>query len=89
MEREIMLTTIDNPYNPFTHFDEWFAYDEAKGYYTCSYLARFAYTSSDLSDLDQQQAIEKAMDEIVFTNPLGIYKKIYKDGSETKEKETS
>lgn len=85
MESEFMLTTIDNPFNPFTQFDEWFAFDEAKGYFTCSYLARFAYSSSDLSELDQSQAIENAIDEIVRQNPLGIYKKVHKDEKE-KEK---
>ena len=26
-----MLTTSDNPYDPFTQFDEWYAFDERKG----------------------------------------------------------
>ena len=25
--REFMLTTKDNPYNPWTNYDDWFAYD--------------------------------------------------------------
>lgn len=47
---EMMLTTIDNPFNPFTQWDEWKRYDEDKKYYTCSYLARIAKTSDDLSE---------------------------------------
>ena len=43
-----MLTTIDNPFNPFDQFDEWFAYDVSKGYHTCSYLARIAKTSDEI-----------------------------------------
>lgn len=76
MSKEIMLTTVDNPFDPFTQFEEWNAYDEALGYYTCSYLARFAYTSSELSDEDQRLAVESAIDEIVRLNPLGVYKKV-------------
>ena len=76
MSREIAITTTDNPFDPFTQFDEWNAYDESKGYYTCSYLARFTYSSSELSDLDQFLAVEQAIDEIVKYHPLGIYKKI-------------
>ncbi len=76
MSKEIMLTTVDNPFDPFTQFEEWNAYDEALGYYTCSYLARFAYTSSELSDADQRLAVESAIDEIVRLNPLGVYKKV-------------
>lgn len=73
---EVMLTTIDNPYNPFTQFDEWFAFDESKGYYTCEYLARIARSSDELSPEDEALAINAAIDEIVELNVLGIYKKV-------------
>lgn len=74
-----MLTTIDNPYNPFTQFDEWYAFDTSKGYNTCSYLARIANTSDELSQQDEDVAIESAIDEIIKLNVLGIYKKVLKD----------
>jgi len=76
MAKDVMLTTIDNPFDPFTQFADWQAWDEAQGYYTCSYLARIARTSDDLSDADQALAIEQAIDEIVKLNVLGLYKKI-------------
>ena len=71
-----MLTTTDNPFNPFTQFDDWFLYDESKGYHTCSYLARIARTSSELSDLENENEITRAINEIVAFNILGIYKKV-------------
>lgn len=71
-----MLTTTDNPFNPFTQFDDWFLYDESKGYHTCSYLARIARTSSELSDLENENEIARAINEIVSFNILGIYKKV-------------
>lgn len=74
-----MLTTTDNPFDPFTEFDSWFQYDEEKGYHTCSYLARIAKTSSELSDKDNDEEIERAIDRIVELNVLGIYKKVTKD----------
>lgn len=74
-----MLTTIDNPFNPFTQWDDWKRYDEDKKYYTCSYLARIAKTSDELSEADYDQAIEDAIDEIVKLNILGIYKKVYEN----------
>ena len=88
MIKPVMLTTIDNPYDPFTQFDEWNAYDESKGYYTCSYLARFAYTSSDLSDVDQSISVENAIDEIISKNPLKIYKKVYQTDSSNTDNKT-
>lgn len=71
-----MLTTIDNPWNPFTHFDEWNAFDMRAGYYTSGFLARRVKTSDDLSPPLQHQAVEDAIDEIVRENVLGIYKKV-------------
>jgi len=71
-----MLTTVDNPFNPFTNFDEWFAFDEAAGYHSSGLLARIIKTSDDLSLADQDAAIESAIDEIVNENVLGIYRKI-------------
>lgn len=74
-----MLTTIDNPYDPFTEFDEWDAYDRQAGYNTCGYLARIVRTSDELSEADQEVAIDEAIDEIVELNVLGVYKKVYKE----------
>lgn len=71
-----MLTTIDNPFDPFTQFDEWYAWDEAAGYHTSAYLARIVRTSDELSDADQDLAIEQAIDEICRENILGVYKKV-------------
>jgi hypothetical protein len=73
---EHMLTTVDNPWNPFTHFDEWYAWDDIHGYHTPSFLARIVRTSDELSDADQSLAIEQAIDEIVEENVLGLYRKI-------------
>ena len=74
---EMMLTTIDNPFNPFTQWDEWKRYDEDKKYYTCSYLARIAKTSDDLSEVDYNKAIDDAIEEIVSLNINGMYTKVY------------
>ena len=71
-----MLTTIDNPFDPFDQFDEWYAFDTQKGYNTCAYVANLAYTSQELSALDQSLAIESAIDRIVALNLFGLYKKV-------------
>lgn len=73
---EFMLTTVDNPYDPWTQWDEWFAWDAAAGYHTPGLLARVARTSDDLSEADQSLAIQQAIDEIVQENVLGIFRKV-------------
>jgi len=83
-----MLTTTDNPYDPFTQFDDWLGFDEAEGYRTNEYIARIAKTSDELSDTDNELAISDAIDEIVYLNVTGNYKVVFKDDgrpTETKE----
>jgi hypothetical protein len=76
---EIMLTTADNPYNPFTQFDEWNAFDIDMGYNTCAYLARIAKTSNELSEEDESLAIDRAIDEILMLNLTVNYMKVTKE----------
>lgn len=76
---EHMLTTIDNPFNPFVDFDSWYSFDEAKGYQSSGLLARIVKTSHELSEADQSVAIEQAIDEIVKENVSGIHVKITRD----------
>jgi hypothetical protein len=73
---EYMLTTVDNPYDPFTQFNEWFAWDSAAGYHTPGLLARIAIVSDELSEADQHLSIQQAIDEIVQENVLGLYRKV-------------
>lgn len=73
---QLLLSTIDNPYNPFTQFDDWYGYDESMGYHSCSYLARVVKSSDDLSDEEQEWAINQAVEEIVRLNILGLYIKV-------------
>jgi hypothetical protein len=71
-----MLTTVDNPYDPSTQFDEWYEFDMAAGYNTTSLLARIVRSSDDLSEADQDEAIEQAIDEIVRENVSGVHRKV-------------
>lgn len=75
-----LLTTTDNPYDPFTQFEDWYNYDYSQGYKTSEYLARIAKTSDELSDEDNEVAIEEAMNEILFLNVTGNYIRVTKDG---------
>jgi len=70
------LTTSDNPFDPFTEYRQWSQWDQAAGYNTESYLARIVVTSDELSEADQDDAIESAIDEILEENVLGIYKRV-------------
>lgn len=85
MNTECMLTTIDNPYDPYTEFDQWYLYDEMKGYHTCAYLARIARLSDAFTDVENDAATERAIDEIVRLDFQNIYKKVRRKDLKTEE----
>lgn len=74
--QESMLSTVDNPFSPFTQYDQWYAFDERKGYDSTRILARIVNTSDELSETDQSIAIEDAIDEIVLENVSGMHRKV-------------
>ena len=79
MANDCMLTTFDNPYNPFDQFTLWLMFDKEKGYNTCEYLARIVQLSDDLSEKEIDDETERAIDEIIKYDPLNIYKKVTKE----------
>ena len=76
MDTEVMLTTFDNPYDPFDEFVSWFLFDIEQGYYTCSLLARIARYSEDFSIAEEKEDMERAIDQIIEQDFLNIYKKV-------------
>ena len=79
---ECRLTTFDNPYDPFKQFNSWFLFDIEKGYNSCGYLARIARSTDQMSDAENEEEIERAIDEIIQYDFMNIYKKVRK--SDTK-----
>ncbi len=80
---ESMLTTVDNPYDPFDQYDDWYAYDSRRGHHTPGFLARVVVLSDETSEADQSLAIDNAIDEIFFENFNGLYKKVSREIKET------
>ena len=76
MASKCALSTVDNPYNPFEQFPSWFLFDEEKGYHSCAYLGRIARTSDQLSDEENNQEIERAIDEIIKYDFTNTYRKV-------------
>lgn len=76
MASRSMLTTFDNPYNPFEQFEQWFLFDVEQGYNTCSYLGRVAQLSTDMTEKEEEDETERAIDQIIKNDFLNIYKKV-------------
>ncbi len=73
------LTTADNPYDPFEQFDSWLMYDTDNGYNSCGFLDRIAKTSDQMSDVENEKEIERAIDEIIKYDFMNIYRKIKRE----------
>lgn len=76
METEVMLTTFDNPYDPFDDFDQWYSFDKQMHYDTCEKIARIARSFEDFSTIEEKKETERAIDEIIDNDFLNIYVKV-------------
>ncbi len=75
---EYMLSTIDNPWNPFTNFTDWFSFDTLRGYNCCGRLAVYSNSSTEMSEDDMNEEDQRAIDRVIAEDPFGIYCKVKK-----------
>lgn len=75
-EKDYMLSTYDNPFNPFEDFETWWKQDLALGHDCCGTLAREANISSIYSDKRNDEETVRAIKEIVKREPA-IYRIVY------------
>ena len=76
---QCLLTTFDNPFDPFEQFESWFLFDVEKGYYTCSKIDRIAKFTDDMTQKEYEAETERAIDEIISFDFLNIYRKVTKE----------
>lgn len=77
MPNECMLTTVDNPFNPFEQFTSWLMFDKEMGYNSCERVARIAQFSDDMTDKEIEEENERAIDEIIKYDFTDTYKKVW------------
>lgn len=75
---DCMLTTIDNPFDPFEQFDDWYRFDIEKQYYSAQRWTRFAHFTDDMTEQEEREESERAMDEFIALDFLDLYKKVKK-----------
>ena len=76
MATEYMITTIDNPYNPFEDFEKWFIWDHISGYNSVERVARFSSDSKNLTAEEELLDNEKAIDQVVLNDFTNLYRKV-------------
>ena len=71
---QVWITTVDNPFDPFTQWDQWYRFDENSGYATCERIARIAQSSNDLSDAEEEDSIHFAIQTLLhWYEPNEVY----------------
>lgn len=70
------LTTKDNPNDYFKNPDEWASYEAFTGCRVYTALGDHAYTSSDISYEANAREVERAIDDIIKNDPIGVFVKI-------------
>ena len=79
MNRQVTVTTVDNPFNPFDDFNSWFMFDIEKGYYTSNKLGRLTHLRDDMSEQEENEEVERAVDELIKIDPLDLYIKVTRE----------
>lgn len=73
-----MLTTVDNPFNPFDNFDDWYMFDQDNHHFSCEKLAEIVGETDDCTELDEIRITESAIDYIVSNDLTEGYTKVQK-----------
>ena len=76
--KRIGITTIAYPFDCFDNFDDWFLFDIEKGYNTCSKLARLMCYDESMTQKEEDEQRELAIDRLIELDPLDVYKKVVK-----------
>ena len=79
MAKQFMLTTIDNPFNPFDNWNEWLSFDKDHHYDSSEKLMRFAEITDDMTMFEEEAEKERAIDTIVKRDFLNIYQKVERE----------
>lgn len=83
METRFMLTTLDNPFDPFEDFTAWYKFDLEKDHQTSSRIARLAQLDPEMSQKEMDEEQMRAM-EFIFDHDLeGKYVKVWEKQTAT------
>lgn len=75
---DCMLSTFDNPFDPFEDYTNWMLFDKQKGYNSSERLMRIAKLDDSMSDEEEDFEIERAIDEIIKYDFMNVYIKVTK-----------
>ena len=77
--KQFALTTFDNPFNPFEDFASWYSFDKEFGYDCSEKVMRLAELTDDMTDMEENAEIERAIDRIIELDFENVYKKVSRE----------
>jgi hypothetical protein len=73
---DLMLTTIDNPFNPKEEYVKWQTWDRENGYYTEEYIARLLLMEESYDEDDEiliDSLTDKVINDVLEQDMLDVY----------------
>ena len=83
MNERFMLSTLDNPFDPFDEFAKWYMFDCEKGHQTSSRIARLAQLDSEMSTKEIEAEQIRVMEFIYKHDLEGKYVKVWEKQTAT------
>ena len=83
MNNDYMLTTVDNPYNPFEQFTQWLLFDKEKGYNSCDKLGRIVQLRDDMTQNEIDEETKRAIDLIIQLDFTDTFTRAYENKENT------
>lgn len=76
MNEVTLVTTYDNPWDPFEEWDQWFNWDLTHGHNTCGRVASLCILGDALGEEWEAWDLERAKNDLVALFGGGLYRKV-------------
>lgn len=72
--KDKMLTTIENPFNPFKNFENWLKFDREKNHFTLELIDRFTLSRTSFTEEFDRMMYDWALEDIIESDFEGKYR---------------
>lgn len=76
MNEVTLMTTYDNPWDPFEEWDQWYNWDMLYGHNTCGKVASLCILGDALGEEWEDWDLERAKNILIELFGGGIYRKV-------------
>lgn len=80
---ECLISTKDNPFDPFEQFDDWYRFDKEKGYDSNERVTRLAHFEENMTEPEVDQEYERAIDRLIEIDPFDLFIKVRRKATKT------